>query len=94
MFNMFVMKKEYFDQYVEWMFSILGKVEEQLDISTYDTYESRVYGFVSELLLDVWLEVNNPNTVEVPFKFMEQQNWLIKGGAFLKRKFKKRELYK
>lgn len=87
MFNMFVMKKVYFDQYSEWMFDILGKVEDKLDISEYDTYEARVYGFISELLLDVWLEVNRPKSIEVPFKFMEKQNWFIKGGLFLKRKF-------
>ncbi|WP_208422056.1 DUF4422 domain-containing protein [Latilactobacillus fragifolii] len=86
MFNMFIMKKVYFDQYSEWMFDILGKVEDKLDISEYDTYEARVYGFISELLLDVWLEVNHPKSIEVPFKFMEKQNWFIKGGSFLKRK--------
>lgn len=86
MFNMFVMKKVYFDQYSEWMFDVLGKVEDKLDISEYDTYEARVYGFISELLLDVWLEVNQPKSIEVPFKFMEKQNWFIKGGSFLKRK--------
>ena len=87
MFNMFVMKKTYFDQYSEWMFDILRKVEDKLDISEYDTYEARVYGFISELLLDVWIEVNQPKSIEVPFKFMENQNWLVKGGNFLKRKF-------
>lgn len=87
MFNMFVMKRAYFNQYSEWMFDILGKVEDKLDISKYDTYEARVFGFISELLLDVWLEVNQPKSIEVPFKFMEKQNWFVKGGSFLKRKF-------
>lgn len=86
MFNMFVMKKEQYDKYCTWMFDILGKVEEQLDISDYDTYEARVYGFISELLLDVWLKVNQPKVVEVPFKFMEKQNWIVKGWKFLMRK--------
>lgn len=86
MFNMFVMRKVYFDQYVQWMFDVLGRVEQQLDITTYNAYEARVYGFISELLLDVWLEVNDIETVEVPYKFMEKQNWIIKGSLFLKRK--------
>lgn len=92
MFNMFIMKKVYFDQYSEWMFDILGKVEDKLDISEYDTYEARVYGFISELLLDVWLEVNQLKSIEVPFKFMEKQNWLKKGGDFLARKIRGRLL--
>lgn len=87
MFNMFVMKKEYFDSYCEWMFDVLGKVENQLDISTYDAYEARVYGFISELMLDIWLDTNKIKSTEVPFKFMEKQNWLVKGFCFMKRKY-------
>lgn len=86
MFNMFIMKKEPFDQYCEWLFSILGKLEERIDISTYNQYESRVFGFISERLLDVWLDVNSHYRVkEVNFVYMEKQNWIKKGGEFLKR---------
>ncbi len=86
MFNMFVMRRDLYDQYCEWMFTILGELEKRVDISHYDVYESRIYGFVSEILLDVWLEKN-----EIPYKeqnvsFMEPQNWVKKGGAFLLRK--------
>lgn len=87
MFNMFVMKKDYYDQYCQWMFTVLFELEKRLDIATYDTYEARVYGFVSELLLDVWLEKNQVNYKEQNVSFMETQNWLKKGGSFLRRKF-------
>lgn len=87
MFNMFVMKKEYFDSYCGWLFDILSQVEKSLDISSYSPYEARVFGFISELLLDVWLEGNQLPYREVPVMFMESQNWLIKGFGFLKRKF-------
>ena len=49
-------------------------------------YEARIYGFVSEILLDVWLEANNINYKEQNVSFMEPQNWIKKGGLFLKRK--------
>ncbi len=87
MFNMFVMRRDLFDQYCEWMFSILEEIENRVDISNYDRYEARIYGFVSEILLDVWLEANNINYKEQNVSFMEPQNWLKKGGLFLKRKF-------
>ncbi|ANK59140.1 DUF4422 domain-containing protein [Loigolactobacillus backii] len=88
MFNMFVMKKPAFDAYCAWVFDILFKVEKQLDITNYDTYETRVYGFISERLLDVWLEVNRQySTTEVNFVYMERQNWFVKGGKFIARKF-------
>ncbi|MDT3393597.1 MAG: DUF4422 domain-containing protein, partial [Bacillota bacterium] len=89
MFNMFIMKQQPFDEYCQWLFDILAKVEQNLDISDYNQYETRVYGFISERLLDVWLAVNHQyRTTEVNFVYMEKQNWLIKGGNFLKRMVK------
>ena len=87
MFNMFVMRRDLFDDYMTWMFDILFELEKRVDITGWDVYESRIYGFVSELLLDVWIEKNNVPYKEQNVSFMEKQNWLKKGGAFLKRKF-------
>lgn len=87
MFNMFVMRKDYFDEYCEWLFKILFELEKRIDISSYTTMEARVFGFISELLLDVWLETKQVKFKEVNVSFMEKQNWLKKGGLFLKRKF-------
>lgn len=86
MFNMFVMRRDMYDAYCEWLFNILGEVENRVDISSYDSYESRIYGFVSEILLDVWLEKNKVLYKEQNVSFMEKQNWIKKGGSFLKRK--------
>lgn len=68
------------------MFDILFELEKRVDITGWDTYESRIYGFVSELLLDVWLEHNQIDYAEQNVSFMEKQDWIKKGGAFLKRK--------
>ena len=89
MFNMFVMKKNYFDGYCKWLFSILFELEKRIDISGYTVMEARVFGFISELLLDVWLDNKEIKYQEVNVSFMEKQNWLKKGGLFLKRKFLK-----
>ncbi len=86
-YNMFIMKKDIFDGYCQWLFDILFEVERRVDISGYSAYDKRVFGFVSERLLDVYLEANGIPYKEVPVMFMEKQNWLKKGGAFLKRKF-------
>lgn len=90
MFNMFIMKKEYFDAYCKWLFDILFELEKRVDISQYDSYEARIFGFISELLLDVWLLKNDYKYKEVPVMFMEKQNWFSKGGKFLMRKFKRK----
>ena len=72
------MKRELFDNYCTWLFSILFELQKNIDISDYDKQESRVFGYISEFLLDVWLDTNNYNYKEVPVMFMEQQNWTEK----------------
>lgn len=85
-FNMFIMKRDIFDAYCEWLFDILFELEKRLDISAYSDNDSRVFGFVSERLLDPWIETNGIGYKEIPYVFMEDQNWIVKGGNFLKRK--------
>ena len=54
--NMILCKKGVLDSYSEWLFAILNKLEEKIDINKYsDTYQKRVYGFLAERLLQVWV---------------------------------------
>ncbi|MBQ6676321.1 MAG: DUF4422 domain-containing protein [Ruminococcus sp.] len=85
-FNMFIMKKSYFDRWCEWLFDVLFTLEERLDISGYSQNDARVFGFVAERLLDVWLITSRVKYKDIPYVFMEKQNWLKKGGGFVKRK--------
>ena len=59
----------------------------ELDMTGYTVNDRRVFGFVSERLLDAWLITNNISFEELSIVYMEHQNWLRKGTAFLKRKF-------
>jgi len=88
MFNMFIMKKEPLEDYCKWLFDILFKLEKRVDISNYDTYEARVFGFVSELLLDVWLEQSKYAYTEEKVLYLEGQNYLKKGFNMIQRKLK------
>ena len=85
-FNMLVMGREKLDAYCTWLFDVLFTLEERLDVSAYSPYNRRVFGFVAERLLDVWLETNGYPCRELPYVFTEKQNWLKKGGAFVLRK--------
>ncbi len=87
-FNMFIMKRELFDSYCEWLFDILFELEKRIDTTKYNKYNSRVFGFISERLLDVWIESNNVNYTEQKVIFTERQNWPKKIVEFLLRKFK------
>lgn len=86
MFNMFVMRRDIFDAYMTWLFDILFQLETRVDITGWTSFQERIFGFISELLLDVWLEKNGISYIEQNVSFMENQNWLKKGGLFLKRK--------
>lgn len=86
-FNMMIMKKDLFHNYCEWLFDILFTLEKQIDISRYDAYNQRLFGFISERLLDVYLEANHLSYKDIPVLFMEKEHWIKKGFAFLKRKF-------
>ena len=85
-FNMFIMKMEFIDSYCTWLFDILFSLEQRLDISNYNVNDARVFGFVSERLLDIWIMKNNISFIELPVVFMEKQNWPKKIHQFLWRK--------
>ena len=86
-FNMFVMKRPQFDAYCEWLFDVLFELEKRLDISSYSPYDARVFGFVAERLLDVWISANGIRFAELSVLHLESQHWPRKIMAFLKRKF-------
>lgn len=87
-FNMFVMRNDLFVNYCTWLFDVLFRLEQRIDISSYNDYNMRIFGFISERLFDVWLETNNIKYKEVPVSFMESQNWLKKGWEFVERKMR------
>ena len=60
-FNMIICRKEIFDDYCKWLFDVLGYVEKRLIVPLEERtkYEQRVFGFLSERLLVIWL-MNHP----------------------------------
>lgn len=87
MFNMFVMKKEYLEQYCDWLFKILFELEKRVEPKQYDSFHARYLGRISELLLDVWINTNNLKYEEVKVMDMQNVNWLKKGFSFILAKF-------
>lgn len=69
--NMMIASKKIMDNYCEWVFMILFEVEKRVDISGYDEFQFRIFGYLAERLLRVWL-MNNPYRVrEVEVKMIE-----------------------
>lgn len=62
--NMMVTSKALYDEYAAWLFSIFAEVEKKIDATQYDDYHKRVFGFISEFLLYVWVEVKGLKVCE------------------------------
>ncbi len=54
--NMFIASKEVTDAYCSWLFDLLGKIENRIDISDYDPQHMRIFGYMAEVLLNVYIE--------------------------------------
>lgn len=85
--NMFITKAPLFEQYCIWLFDILFETEKRTDITGYTKEEARIYGYLSELLLNVWVKHNK---LEVAYMPMVQND--IDGFTYLKRYMKRQIL--
>lgn len=86
-FNMFLMRKACFHEYCTWLFPVLTHVEAKLDISGYSNKDQRVFGYLAERLLDVWLQYRGYTYRETRVVHLETQHWGKKIIGFLERKF-------
>jgi len=53
--NMFIARREFVNDYCEWLFGVLAKVEERISLEGYDTQHKRIYGYLAEVLLNVYI---------------------------------------
>ena len=76
--NMMICKRELFDSYCIWMFAVLAEVEKHINLSKYDIYQSRIYGFISERLLTLWVCHNHLQIKEVGMIELENNDSKVK----------------
>lgn len=69
LYNMFIAKKSIMNEYFKWLFDILFELEKEIDISNYDSYRARVYGFISERLFNVWI-IKNKDRLSIKEKYV------------------------
>lgn len=70
--NMFVMKKDELNKYCSWLFDILFEVEKRVTISE-DSYQSRIFGFMSERLINIYVEKNRLKVKEMSLIFIGEK---------------------
>lgn len=84
MFNMFIMKKSLADEYCKWLFDILFKLEPLVHAERLDAFQARLFGRISELLLDVWINKNKYKTMEINYVHIGPYNFWTKVEVFMK----------
>lgn len=52
--NIFIMKKEVFQDYCEWLYPVLFHIEQEIDMTEYGVEEQRVLGYLGERLLGIY----------------------------------------
>lgn len=57
-YNMMIIDKENYKKYCEWLFDLLFEYEKTTNLDGYSKEEQRIYGFLSEFLLNVWISKN------------------------------------
>ena len=62
--NLFVTKKEIFDAYCEWLFNVFTDMADHVDLSGYDAYHKRLFGFLSETMIPVYAQTRGLKVTE------------------------------
>ena len=67
--NMFIMKRKYFNQYMEFLFNVLFELETQLNLpQNQHLPQSRRFGYIAELMINIFLNcmlTKQPNIKEL-----------------------------
>lgn len=54
-YNMLFCRGALFDEYCAWLFPVLFTLEKQVDLAGASDYQRRLYGFLGERLMNVWI---------------------------------------
>ena len=89
LYNMFVMRKGALDDYCGWLFDVLFTAESAINVSAYNRYQSRTFGFLAERLFNVWIVHQALKVARVSVVNIEGEQYGKKLLMYMKRKIKK-----
>ncbi len=72
--NMFVTSWAIFNDYCEWLFLVLGEVEKKVNLNSYSVFQSRIFGYMAERLLNVYVYKNKLRVKRIPVLFVVDEN--------------------
>lgn len=85
-YNMFIAERKIFEDYSEWLFSVLSKIEEKVKISPYPS-QARVFGYMAERLLNVYVHKHSLKVKYLPIIKISDETPLT-SGQWLRSKLK------
>ena len=69
--NIMICKKPLWNKYCEWLFAVLNKLETRIDMTGYDDTHRRLYGYLSERLLTVFVNRHKLKVKTLRMSFSE-----------------------
>ncbi len=86
--NMFIARREFTKGYCEWLFDILAKIEDRISFKGDETKHARIYGYISEFLLNVYVVRHNLRCklflrTFVDFTFYSRVKHVLRDSPFL-----------
>ena len=91
--NIMVTSKALFDEYSSWLFDIFFEVQKRIDVHSYDDYHKRVFGFISEFLLMVWVSTKKLKPYECMVGMTEEKYETKEMKRHLAQYFKNKDIY-
>ena len=70
--NMFILKKQEYDQFMDWLFDLLFEFERRINKADYQGYQQRIMGFIAERLLTVWVYHQQLRIKELPVIYFKK----------------------
>lgn len=71
-FNMMIAPWNVWDDYLTWLFTILFEVQKRILVSD-NAYQARVFGFMSERLMNLYLQHNDTKTAYLPIAVFDKE---------------------
>lgn len=65
-YNMVIFKWKDFNDYCKWLFDILFECEKRININNYSVVQGRIWGYMSERLLPVWIHHQKMKAKKIP----------------------------
>ena len=83
-YNMFIMTWKEFDRYCNWLFGVLDEVEKRIDVSQYSSLQTRVFAYMAERLLNVYIYAMKLSPICKPILKIDDSPYKLSPWLFLR----------